>query len=252
MDASSLLPHLQKKNLAAMAVRWKSPLLRSHVSPLDGVPTRILNLIMLAASSLLINIRVGGVVHHAAEPDDAASHSCSMLHQRRLLSFRRHFDFLLTFLPSWAALSSNIFRYLLHVFSNLLLGGVKTSLSFATSYILFARTSSRLSSLDSPTGLSVMAHTRCPFPLTSDGRACFQFPCLSWQGSASLERRHQTFAHQVFHHNKKLFWERSSVVNFPCESTRRAQSSFLRFLHTWSGLLINWFDTSSTLAPFHS
>ena len=48
---------------------------QDHVFPLCWRVGRIFDLIMPAASSLLINIRVGGVAFHATEPDDAASHT---------------------------------------------------------------------------------------------------------------------------------------------------------------------------------
>ena len=151
--------------------RFGPCLSRSLVSPLAGGPGRVLNLIMLAASSFLINVRVCRVAFHTSEPDDAASRTlCLMLERRRPLSLPRHYDLYLhvTHNYRWQELCwRRLFGYLLTSPPLLLLpsflGGVKTSLSFATSCILFAHTSSHLSSLASSTG-PVMAHTGCSFP----------------------------------------------------------------------------------------
>ena len=52
----------------------------------------MLRLIMLAASPFLINIRVGGAVLHASEPDHAASHTFFLGGVKTSLSFCHFFS----------------------------------------------------------------------------------------------------------------------------------------------------------------
>ena len=106
--------------------------------------------------------------------------------------------------------------------------------------MLIARTSSHLSSLNSSTGYSVMAHTVCPFPLTWHDQARFQFPCLSWHGLSSLTGKKRSNLrtpslsgpYTLLGPLRSPYSDRSSVVNFPA----RAQRSFPFSLQT--GLVI--------------
>ena len=128
-----------------------------------------------------------GFALQASEPDDADYHTpaarltngCCFLcgctltctdtshpRRRRELRWRRFFSDTLWYIHSLPSLT-------------FFLGGVNISLSFATSCILFERTASHFSSLDSSKGLSVMAHFVCLFPLTHYGQASFQW-LRSW------------------------------------------------------------------------
>ena len=74
------------------------------------------------------------------------------------------------FLMAGTSLADAIGNLLLDFF-HFFLGGVSTSLSLAPSCTISARTSSLLSSFVSSKGLSVMAQTFGPFPLTLRGQA---------------------------------------------------------------------------------